>query len=91
MSVSCTRSYAPVICAAALVRWRTMSMRMSDDLVCIHHVIDKLDRWLDEATTITGKTSDGEYINTSIVQAFKSELIFNLGVNQRIAWHDEDE
>lgn len=63
---------------------------MSDDRVCMHYVIDQLDEWLENTAKITAKVSDVEYVKADDIKKFKSELIFNLGVNQRIAWHDDE-
>lgn len=72
-------------------------MKMSDDRVCMHYVIEQLDEWLDRAVTVTGKVSDVEYVRTDDIKKFKNELIFNhwhtknnVGVNQRIAWHEDE-
>ena len=66
------------------------SAPMSDDRVCMHYVIDQLDEWLENTAKITAKVSDVEYVRADDIKKFKSELIFNLGVNQRIAWHDDE-
>jgi len=66
------------------------SAPMSDDRVCMHYVIDQLDEWLENTAKITAKVSDVEYVKADDIKKFKSELIFNLGVNQRIAWHDDE-
>ena len=63
---------------------------MSDDRVCMHYVIDRLDEWLENTATITAKVSDVEYVRADDIKKFKSELIFNLGVNQRIGWHEDE-
>ena len=64
---------------------------MSDDRVCIHYVIDRLDDWLENTAKITSKVSDVEYVKADDIKKFKSELIFNLGVNQRVARHEGEE
>jgi|TARA_R110002096_G_scaffold29553_2_gene89070 hypothetical protein len=56
----------------------------------MHYVIDQLDEWLENTAKITAKVSDVEYVKADDIKKFKSELIFNLGVNQRIAWHDDE-
>ena len=61
-----------------------------DDRICMHYVIDQLDEWLEETTKVTGKVSDVEYVKASDVEKFKREMIYNLGVNQRIAWHEDE-
>ena len=66
------------------------SAPMSDDRVCMHYVIDQLDEWLENTAKITAKVSDVEYVKADDIKKFKSELIFNLGVNQRLAWHDDE-
>lgn len=58
-----------------------------DDLICMHYVVDQLDEWLENATTITSKVSDVEYVRASDIEKFKREMIYNLGVNQRIQHH----
>jgi hypothetical protein len=58
-----------------------------DDLICMHYVVDQLDEWLENATTITSKVSDIEYVRASDIEKFKREMIYNLGVNQRIQHH----
>jgi hypothetical protein len=58
-----------------------------DDLICMHYVVDQLDEWLENATTITSKVSDIEYVRASDIEKFKREMIYNLGVNQRIKHH----
>mgnify|MGYP003625185483 FL=1 len=63
---------------------------MSDDRVCMHYVIDRLEEWLENTATITAKVSDVEYVRAEDIKKFKSELIFNLGVNQRIEWHEDE-
>ena len=66
------------------------SAPMSNDRVCMHYVIDRLDEWLENTAKITAKVSDVEYVKADDIKKFKSELIFNLGVNQRIEWHDDE-
>jgi hypothetical protein len=66
------------------------SAPMSDDRVCIHYVLDRLDDWLENTAKITAKVSDVEYVKADDIKTFKSELIFNLGVNQRIARHEDE-
>ena len=61
-----------------------------DDRICMHYVIDQLDEWLEETTKVTGKVLDVEYVKASDVEKFKREMIYNLGVNQRIAWHEDE-
>ena len=63
---------------------------MSNDRVCMHYVIDRLDEWLENTAKITAKVSDVEYVRADDIKKFKSELIFNLGVNQRIEWHEDE-
>lgn len=63
---------------------------MSDDRVCMHYVIDRLEEWLENTATITAKVSDVEYVRADDIKKFKSEMIFNLGVNQRISWHEDE-
>ena len=58
-----------------------------DDSICMHYVIDQLDDWLEKTTKVTGKVSDVEYVKASDVEKFKREMIYNLGVNQRIEHH----
>ena len=58
-----------------------------DDRICMHYVIDQLDEWLEETTKVTGKVLDVEYVKASDVEKFKREMIYNLGVNQRIEHH----
>ena len=58
-----------------------------DDSICMHYVIDQLDEWLEKTTKVTGKVSDVEYVKASDVEKFKREMIYNLGVNQRIEHH----
>ena len=58
-----------------------------DDRICMHYVIDQLDEWLENSVTIASKTSDVKYIKASDVEKFKREMIYNLGVNQRIEHH----
>jgi hypothetical protein len=58
-----------------------------DDRICMHYVIDRLDEWLEKTTKVTGKVSDVEYVKASDVEKFKREMIYNLGVNQRIEHH----
>jgi hypothetical protein len=53
----------------------------------MHYVVDQLDEWLENSVTIASKTSDVEYIKASDVEKFKREMIYNLGVNQRIEHH----
>ena len=60
---------------------------MMDDSICMHYVIDQLDEWLEKTTKVTGKVSDVEYVKASDVEKFKREMIYNLGVNQRIEHH----
>ena len=47
-------------------------------------LLTELDEWLENTATITAKVSDVEYVRADDIKKFKSELIFNLGVNQRI-------
>ncbi len=58
-----------------------------DDRICMHYVLDQLDEWLENSVTISSKTSDVDYIKVSDVEKFKREMIYNLGVNQRIEHH----
>jgi|TARA_R110000782_G_scaffold233662_1_gene319764 hypothetical protein len=50
-----------------------------DDRVCMHYVIDRLEDILEEDT-----------IDASKLIEFKRELIYNLGINQRIAYGEDE-
>ena len=50
-----------------------------DDRVCMHYVIDRLEDILEEDT-----------IDASKLIGFKRELIYNLGINQRIAYGEDE-
>jgi hypothetical protein len=50
-----------------------------DDRVCMHYVIDRLEDILEE-----------DPIDTSKLIEFKRELIYNLGINQRIAYGEDE-
>jgi hypothetical protein len=56
-------------------KWRTTM----DDRVCMHYVIDRLEDILEEDT-----------IDASKLIEFKRELIYNLGINQRIAYGEDE-
>ena len=55
-----------------------------DDRVCMHYVIDRLEDILEEDPIDTSKLILKTY-------EFKRELIYNLGINQRIAYGEDNE
>ena len=61
------------------------------DCVCMHYVVDQLDEWLESSVTIASKTSDAEYIKAGDVEKFRREMIYNLGINQRIERHEDEQ
>ena len=69
---------------------------MTDDRVCMHYVLDQLDKWLESCVTrgqvlIASKTSDAGYIKAGDVEKFRQEMIYNLGIIQRIERHEDEQ
>jgi transcriptional regulator with XRE-family HTH domain len=54
-----------------------------EDRVCMHYVIDRVEDILKEHDPQSPEIADLKYMHTRL-EEFKRELIYNLGVNQRI-------
>tara|TARA_B110000879_G_C10908390_1_gene407316 strand:+ start:471 stop:677 length:207 start_codon:yes stop_codon:yes gene_type:complete len=55
----------------------------ADDRVCMHYVIDRLEDILEEDPIDASKLILKTY-------EFKRELIYNLGINQRVAYGEDE-
>ena len=58
-----------------------------DDRICMHYVVDRLEDIMGEYDPSAPEITDLKYIYKRLSD-FKDEIIYNLGVNQRIKYHE---
>ena len=62
---------------------------MTDDRVCMHYVVDRLEDLINECDPHLGTAAGLARVHKSLCE-FKEECIYNLGVNTRIKHKGED-
>lgn len=58
-----------------------------DDRICMHYVVDRLEDIMGNYDPRDPEIADLKYIYKRL-EDFKDEIIYNLGVNQRIKYHE---
>ena len=62
---------------------------MTDDRVCMHYVVDRLESIIELHDPQNPEISDMKYMHKEL-EDFKRECIYNLGVNTRIRCKEGD-
>ena len=62
---------------------------MTDDRVCMHYVVDRLESIIELHDPQNPEISDMKYMHKEL-EDFKRECIYNLGVNTRIRYKEGD-
>jgi len=61
-----------------------------DDRVCMHYVVDRLEDIIKLHDPQNPEIADMKYVHKAL-EEFKTECIYNLGVNTRIKYKGEDQ
>jgi hypothetical protein len=60
-----------------------------DDRICMHYVVDRLEDIISyNSCQLDGQDEVRDCVRKEMLEKFKHELIYNLGVNQRIKYHE---